>query len=216
MTSATSPQAPSAQRHSPLPRKDDDPMNRAADPLSRMELTTPAKAVGAAWAMVIDVVRRQVGAGHLAVTAARSPKLSEVERALVSIAIQAHQECGPCLAFYESIARSAGADEVLIEAARLGTSSDLAVATLIEIALAVHASSTTIMPGQVVALRNVGYSNREIADAVLVVAQNVVLCAFHLSPDFHTDSALRAIGSCQGIAAAGGAEANRPAPSNHR
>ncbi|MHA7224271.1 carboxymuconolactone decarboxylase family protein [Arthrobacter sp. RHLT1-20] len=108
-----------------------------------------------------------------------SPTLSERTRALVSIAIQARLDCGPCLAYFESTARSAGLDEAQIEAARLGTHSNPAVATLIKVALAVHSSSTTIMAGQVAALRNFGYTNREIADAVLVIAHNVVLGAFH-------------------------------------
>lgn len=177
-------------------------MNRAGDPLSRMGPTTAAKAVKAAWNMVTDVVGRQAGAGNVAVTAARSPKLSEVGRALVSIAIQARQGCGLCLAFHESTARSAGADEVLIEAARRGTSPDLGIATLIEIALAIQASSTTITAGQVVVLLNAGYSNREIADAVLVVAQNVVLGSFHVITDFHNDRAVQDLGSCQGIGTA--------------
>jgi len=191
-------------------------MNRAGQPVSRMDPTTPAKAVGAAWDMVTDVVARLVEPGNMAVTMALSPTLSERTRALVSIAIQARQECGPCLAFHESTARSAGADEVLIEAARLGTSPEPAVATLIEIALAIHASSTTITAGQVVALRNVGYTNREIADAVLVIAHNVVLGAFHGITNFHTDHAVQPLGSCQDPVTARGAKAVHPAPSNHR
>ncbi|WP_373461917.1 carboxymuconolactone decarboxylase family protein [Arthrobacter sp. V4I6] len=55
---------------------------------------------------------------------ALSPTVSERTRALVSIAIQARLDCGPCLAYYESTARSVGLDEAQIEAARLGTSSD--------------------------------------------------------------------------------------------
>ncbi|MDI3243197.1 hypothetical protein QK292_16720 [Arthrobacter sp. AL08] len=191
-------------------------MNRAGEPMSRMDPTTPAEAVGAAWDMVTDVVARLVEPGNMAVTMALSPTLSERTRALVSIAIQARQECGRCLAYSESTARSAGADEVLIEAARLGTSPDPAVATLIEIALAIHASSTTIMAGQVAALRNVGYTSREIADAVLVIAHNVILGAFHGITIFHADRDSQSLSSCPDPLTARAQKRSIPAPSNHR
>ncbi|WP_282360853.1 hypothetical protein [Arthrobacter sp. AL05] len=184
--------------------------------MSRMDPTTPAEAVGAAWDMVTDVVARLVEPGNMAVTMALSPTLSERTRALVSIAIQARQECGRCLAYSESTARSAGADEVLIEAARLGTSPDPAVATLIEIALAIHASSTTIMAGQVAALRNVGYTSREIADAVLVIAHNVILGAFHGITIFHADRDSQSLSSCPDPLTARAQKRSIPAPSNHR
>ena len=212
MAFATSPQASAARRHSPLHRKDGNPMNRAGDPMSRMDPTTPAKAVGAARDMVTDVVARLVEPGNMAVTMSLSPTLSERTRALVSIAIQARQECGPCLAFHESTARSAGADEIRIEAARLGTSPEPAVATLIEMALAIHASSTTIMAGQVAALRNVGYTNREIADAVLVIAHNVVLGTFHGITDFHADHVVQPLAPATTPSPRGAQKRSIPAP----
>lgn len=174
-------------------------MNLKEVSVSRVGPATAANAVRAAWEMVIDVVARHVGSGSVAVTAARSPQLSAVGRALISIAIQARQECGPCLVFHESAAQSVGVDDSLIQAARRGTSPDPAVATLLETALAIHASSTTITAGQIAALRNIGHSNREIADVVLVVAQNVVLGSWHVITEFHNDQAEQDLGSCGGI-----------------
>ncbi len=171
------------------------------------------KAVGAAWDTVTDVVARHGEPGSMAVTMALSPTLSERTRALVSIAIQARLDCGPCQAYYESTARSAGLDEAQIEAARLGTSSDPAVATVIKVALAVHASSTTIMAGQVAALQNLGYSKREIADVVLVVAHNVVLGAFHGLADVHTDHAVQPLAPARTLSPRGAQRRSIPASS---
>ena len=162
----------------------------------RLTALTPDTAVGASRDLLGDLVERHGQVGGMVRTMAHSPavlggylqlsramKRAKLDRRiseLVSIALQIHQGCELCLESHESAARSLGITEEEIDAARHSTSDDPRVAAMIDVALSIYQEPTAITDVQVEALRAHGYSDREIADIVGVVALNVLTGAFNL------------------------------------
>ncbi|PWN04351.1 alkylhydroperoxidase [Nocardioides albidus] len=165
-------------------------------PTARLAALTPESAVGASRDLLGDLVERHGQVGAMVRTMAHSPavlggylqlsramKRAKLDRRiseLVSIALQVHQGCELCLEAHESAARSLGVTEEEIEAARRSTSADPRVAAMIAVAMRVYREPTGITDAQVQELRDHGYSDREIADVVGVVALNVLTGAFNL------------------------------------
>lgn len=163
---------------------------------ARLRALTPQTAVGASRDLLGDLVERNGEVGAMVRTMAHSPavlggylqlsramKRAKLDRRiseLVSIALQVHQGCEMCLAAHEGAARSLGVSEEEITAARQSTSSDPRVAAMIDVALKVYREPTGITDAQVEELRGHGFSDREIADVVGVVALNVLTGAFNL------------------------------------
>lgn len=165
-------------------------------PVARLRALTPVTAVGASRDLLGDLVERHGQVGPMVRTMANSPavlggylqlsramKRAKLDRRiseLVSIAIQVHQGCELCLDAHVTAARSLGVAEEEIEAARRGSSSEPRVAAMIAVALKVYRQPTEITDDQVQELRDHGYSDREIADVVGIVALNVITGAFNL------------------------------------
>ncbi|NHA01274.1 alkylhydroperoxidase [Nocardioides sp. W3-2-3] len=165
-------------------------------PVARLRALTPETAVGASRDMLGDLVERHGQVGPMVRTMAHSPavlggylqlsramKRAKLDRRiseLVSIALQVRQGCELCLEAHETAARSLGVTEAEIEAARRGSSAEPRVAAMIAVALMVYQEPTQITAEQVQELRGHGYSDREIADIVGIVALNVLTGAFNL------------------------------------
>ncbi|GAA3232353.1 carboxymuconolactone decarboxylase family protein [Oerskovia jenensis] len=164
--------------------------------MPRLSRLTPETAVGASKDLLAELVDRHGTVGDMVSTMAVSPavlggylqlsramrraKLDRRTSELVSIAVQAQQGCGLCLASHVGAARALGAGEDEIALAHDGWSAEPALAAIVEFGVQVYREPTSITDEQVEALRGHGYSDREIADVVGVVALNVLTGAFNL------------------------------------
>ncbi|MEV0254013.1 carboxymuconolactone decarboxylase family protein [Streptomyces sp. NPDC050732] len=164
--------------------------------MPRLTRLTPDTAVGASRDLLADLVSRHGQIGDMVSTMAHSPAVLggylQLSRAMgrakldrriserISIAVQALQGCGLCLAAHVSAARALDVDEEEIERAHAGTSADPAAAAILTLALQVYREPTSITDEQVTALREHGYSDRAIADVPGVVALNILTGAFNL------------------------------------
>jgi AhpD family alkylhydroperoxidase len=157
---------------------------------------TPDTASGAAQHMLAELVERHGEVGPMVRTMAnsaavlggylqlsRSMKRAKLDRRIserISIAVQVRQGCEVCLQVHISAARSLCVDEDEISLARRATSADPRIATMLAFGVQVYADPSAITTGQVNALREHGFGDREIADVVGVVALNVLTGAFNL------------------------------------
>jgi AhpD family alkylhydroperoxidase len=165
-------------------------------PVSRFAALTPDTAQGSAKELLAGLVARHGRIGPMVATMAHSPavlggylelsrvvkrtKLARPVSERVSLAVQEHLGCQLCLAAHTNAVRAIGISEQEIELARLGTSDDPAIAALVEFGLRVLTAPAKIDNQQVELLRGYGYSDREIADVVGVVALNVLTGTFNL------------------------------------
>jgi len=161
--------------------------------MPRFDRLTPQTAVGASRELLGELVERHGTVGEMVSTMAHSPAVlggylqlsralrrAELDRRvseLISVAVQAQQGCGICLASHVDAARSLGVAEGEIELARQGSASDPAVAAIIRLGLQVYSDPASINDDQIEQLRRHGYSDRAIAD---VVSLNVLTGAFNL------------------------------------
>ena len=164
--------------------------------MTRFAPLTPETARGAAQNLLGDLVARHGQVGAMVATMAHSPAVLggylELSRAMkrsklprhiserISLAVQQHQGCDLCLAAHTDGARAAGVDDDEIDRARNGTSADPAIAAIVTFGLQVHTTPATITDDQVVELGQHGYSERQVADVVGIVALNVLTGAFNL------------------------------------
>lgn len=164
--------------------------------MTRMEPLTPDTAKGAAKDLLADLVARHGSAGRMVSTMAHSPavlggylqlnramKRAKLDRAIserISLAVQENQGCALCLQAHADGARAVGVSEEEIELARKGTSADEKIAAMVAYGYQVHTAPASITDEQLEALRRYGYSDREIADVVGIVALNVLTGAFNL------------------------------------
>lgn len=164
--------------------------------MPRFDRLTPETAVGASRELLGELVERHGTVGDMVATMAHSPavlggylqlsramrraKLDRKVSELISIAVQAQQGCGICLASHIDAARSLGIAEHEIELAHQGVSSNPAVAAFIRLGLQVYREPASITDEQIDELRALGHSDRAIADVVGVVSLNVLTGAFNL------------------------------------
>jgi AhpD family alkylhydroperoxidase len=165
--------------------------------MSRLEPLTPATARGAARDLLAELVARHGTVGSMVSTMAHSPAVLggylQLSRAMrrakldrrigerISIAVQAVQGWQLCLQSHRDAAESLGIPADDIQRAENGISADPAIAAMIRFGLTVYRSPSTITDADVEHLRGLGYSDREIADVVGIVALNVLTGAFNLA-----------------------------------
>ncbi|WP_254622869.1 carboxymuconolactone decarboxylase family protein [Rhodococcus sp. W8901] len=119
--------------------------------------------------------------GYLQLSRAmKRAKLSRRIGERISIAVQARQGCAACLEAHIAAAHAHGVETAEIDRAREGTSADLAIAAMIDLGLRVYREPTSITDEHVADLRGHGYSDREIADVVGIVALNLLTGAFNV------------------------------------
>lgn len=164
--------------------------------MPRFDRLTPATAVGASRELLTDLVAEHGQVGDMVATMATSPavlsgylqlsramrrtKLSRKASERVSIAVQEQQGCGLCLQSHIDAARRLGIDDDEIKRARTGSSDDAKFAAIIELGLRVYREPSSITDEHLDALRGHGFSDREIADVVGIVALNILTGAFNL------------------------------------
>lgn len=164
--------------------------------MPRFDRLTAATAVGTSKDLLADLVAKHVQVGDMPATMAVSPavlsgylqlskamrrtKLSRKTSERISIAVQAQQGCGLCLESHIDAARRLGINEQEIDRARNGTSDDPTIAAIIDLGLRVYREPSSITDEHINSLRGYGFSDREIADVVGIVALNVLTGAFNL------------------------------------
>lgn len=164
--------------------------------MPRFSRLTSSTALGASRDMLADLEGRHGQVGDMVSTMAHSPAVlggylqlsrslrrAKLDRKIserISIAVQVLQGCGLCLQSHIEAARSLGISEEEIELARAGSSADASVAAIVALGVQVYRSPGSITDDQVNSLRHHGYSDREIADVVGVVAINILTGAFNL------------------------------------
>ena len=170
---------------------------------TRLTLHTPATAEGKAQEALSDIYERQGEAGPMVRAMANSPALLrgylDLSRAVkrvklprdvterLSLALQGEIGCGYCLVAHTRAARHFGVDDDEIARARAGTSSDAGVAALIELALTILRRAGSVDDALLSRIRGHGYSDRQIADVVALVALQQMTGSFNqlvgLEPD---------------------------------
>ena len=164
--------------------------------MPRFATLTPDTAVGASRDLLSELVERHGTVGDMVATMAHSPavlggylQLSKAMRRakldrriseLVSIAVQSKQGCGMCLRSHIDAARTLGLTEEAISLAQQGTSEDPSIAAMIQLGVLIYREPASITDARIEELRRFGYSDREIADVVGVVALNILTGAFNL------------------------------------
>lgn len=172
--------------------------------MPRLAPLTPATAVGASHDMLVELSSRTGTPGKMVSAMAHSPavlggylqlnramrrtKLSRAISERISLAVQAEQGCQMCLQAHTEAARSFGVPDEEITQALRGSSADPAIAAIIRIGVQVYREPTGITDDQIDQLRGHGYSDREIADVVGIVALNILTGAFNLLAGLTPDS----------------------------
>ena len=164
--------------------------------MPRLAPLTPVTAVGASRDLLTELVAQHGQVGDMVATMAHSPavlsgylqlsramkrsKLSRKASERISMAVQAKQGCGLCLQSHIDAARGLGIEDDEIEQAKRGTSGDPALAAIIDLGLRVYQAPTSVTDEHIENVRELGFSDREIADVVGIVALNLLTGAFNL------------------------------------
>jgi len=172
--------------------------------MNRLGPLTPETAKGTARDLLADLIERHGSVGLMVRTMAHSPAVLggylQLSRAMkraklprevaerISLAVQEHQDCALCLASHTDAARGLGINDDEIAMARQGTSADPKIAAMVSYGLRVRTAPATITDEQIAELASYGYSDREIADVVGIVALNVLTGAFNLVAGLHPES----------------------------
>ncbi|MBU8577626.1 carboxymuconolactone decarboxylase family protein [Brevibacterium luteolum] len=164
--------------------------------MPRLDRLTPAAAVGASRDLLTELVAQHGQVGDMVATMAHSPavlsgylqlsramkrsKLSRKASERISIAVQTQQGCSLCLQSHIDAARGIGITDDEIEQAKRGTSGDPAFAAIIDLGLRIYQGPASVTDEHVERVRELGFSDREIADVVGIVALNLLTGAFNL------------------------------------
>ena len=122
----------------------------------------------------------------------RAMKRSHLDRRVterVSLAQQSWIGCDYCVAAHTAAARSLDVEDAEIELATQGTSRDPKVAALVAFGQQVIAAPAEITDRDVDELRELGWSDEQIADVVGLAALNLLTGAFNLVAGIHPAAA---------------------------
>jgi AhpD family alkylhydroperoxidase len=124
----------------------------------------------------------------------RAMKRNHLDRRVserISLAVQEWLGCDYCVEAHGRAARSLGLSENDIELARQGTAIDPKVAAMVAFGQQVLAAPAEITDEQVRELRDLGYSDEQIAEVPGLVALNVLTGAFNLLAGIHATTTAR-------------------------
>ena len=161
-------------------------------------------AVGVAADRLADLEGRHGQVGAMVATMANSPsvvagyvdlsravKRTKLPRTIterISLAVQDRLGCELCLESHTDAARAAGIDDDEIILARMGTSSDPAIAPVVDFGRRVHQEPASISDDDLAEMRALGLRDREILDIVALVALNVLTGTFNLVAGLEPDT----------------------------
>ncbi|HEV2071188.1 MAG TPA: carboxymuconolactone decarboxylase family protein [Acidimicrobiales bacterium] len=157
---------------------------------------TPDTAVGKAADLLGDIIERHGSAGTMVRTMAGSASILagylELSRAMkrstlgrqlserISLAVQDQLGCGLCVQAHTSAAQALGISEDEISRAREGGSADARINAVVDFGRRVYTDPSSISGDDVIGLRAIGLTDREILDIVGLVALNVLTGTFNL------------------------------------
>jgi AhpD family alkylhydroperoxidase len=126
----------------------------------------------------------------------RAMKRSHLDRRIserISLAVQEWLGCDYCVDAHSRAARALGLSESDIELARQGTAIEPKVAAIVAFGQQVLAAPAEITDEQVQELRDLGYSEEQIAEVPGLVALNVLTGAFNLVAGIHLNASARSV-----------------------
>jgi AhpD family alkylhydroperoxidase len=125
----------------------------------------------------------------------RAMKRSHLDRCVserISLAVQEWLGCDYCLAAHSDAARALGLSETDIRMARQGSARDPKIAALVAFGQQVFAAPAEATDAaHVDELRDLGYTDEQIAEVVGLVALNVLTGAFNLVDGIHATTTAR-------------------------
>jgi AhpD family alkylhydroperoxidase len=175
--------------------------------MSRIEPIDPELADGRAGELLDELTARGAEPGPMVRAMANAPALlrgyldlsramkrSHLDRRVserISLAVQEWLGCDYCVEAHSRAARALGLSENDIELARQGTAIDPKVAAMVAFGQQVFAAPAEITDEQVQELRDLGYSDEQIAEVPGLVALNVLTGAFNLVAGIHPSTSAR-------------------------
>jgi AhpD family alkylhydroperoxidase len=123
----------------------------------------------------------------------RAMKRSHLDRRVserISLAVQEWLGCDYCVEAHSRAARALGLTETDIELARQGTAIDPKIAAMVAFGQQVFAAPAEVTDEQVDELRDLGYSDEQIAEVPGLVALNVLTGAFNLVAGIHSPTSV--------------------------
>ncbi len=113
----------------------------------------------------------------------RAMKRSHIDRRIserISLAVQEWLGCAYCVEAHRHAARALGLSEDEISLARHGTATDPKIAAIVAFGQQMSVAPAEVSDEQVEQLRELGYSDEQLAEVVGLVALNVLTGAFNL------------------------------------
>ena len=124
----------------------------------------------------------------------RTLKRSHLDRRVserFSVAVQSWPGCDVFIEAHSDAARELGVPEREIALARQGTSADSRIAAIVAFGQQVHVAPDEVTDEQIASLRELGYTDEQIAEVPALVALNVMTGAFNLIAGIHLTTTAR-------------------------
>jgi AhpD family alkylhydroperoxidase len=169
--------------------------------MTRLNPVDPEQATGRAQELLDEHATRGGKAGPMVLTMAQAPALlraymdlsrtmkrSHLDRRVserISIAVHAWLGCDYCVEAHSRAARELGVPEHEIALAREGISADPKAAGLVAFGQQVLVAPSEVSDEQIEGLRELGYTDEQIAEVPALVALNVMTGAFNLVAGIH-------------------------------
>jgi AhpD family alkylhydroperoxidase len=175
--------------------------------MRRLTAIEPVDATGRTRELLDEYAQRGGKPGAMVLTMAQSPtmlraymdlsrtmKRSHIDRRIgerISIAVQSWLGCDVCIEAHSDAARALGVPEREIALARLGTSAVPRIAALVAFGQQVHAAPDEVTDDQIEELRDLGFTDEQIAEVPALVALNVLTGTFNLTAGIHLNTTAR-------------------------
>jgi uncharacterized peroxidase-related enzyme len=164
--------------------------------MSRIEPIDVAGATGRTRELLDELASRGAAPGPMVLAMANAPSLLrgylDLNRAMkrmhldrriterISLTVQEWLGCDYCIAAHTRAARELGLDDTDIALARQGTATDPKMAAIVAFGQQVIAAPAEVTDEQVDELRELGYSDEQIAEVVGLVSLQLLTGAFNL------------------------------------
>ena len=175
--------------------------------MPRIEPIDPAEASGRARELLDELAGRGGEAGPMVRAMANAPALlrgyidlsramkrSHLDRRIterISLAVQEWLGCEYCLQAHTRAARALGLSDADIALARQGTATHPKVAAMVAFGQQVFAAPSEVTDEQVAELRELGYTDEQIAEVVGLVSLQMLTGAFNLVAGIHPSTTAR-------------------------
>ena len=175
--------------------------------MPRIEPVDPAQTTGRARELLDELASRGGEPGPMVRAMATAPALLrgylDLNRAMkrihldrriterISLAVQEWLGCDYCIAAHTRAARELGLSDTDIALARQGTATDPKVAAMVAFGQQVFAAPAEVTDEQFDELRELGYSDEQIAEVVGLVSLQLMTGAFNLVAGIHPPTTAR-------------------------